>query len=110
MEKRLVNLTPHAIHFIDEQGAVKMTVEPSGVIARCATTTITTGEIAGIPVTTTEYGEVVNLPAPEKGTIYIVSSLVAQHCKDRGDVFVPGEQVRDDQGRVIGCRSLGLAS
>lgn len=58
-------------------------------------------------VTGTSYGEVEGLPAPSNGTIYIVSSLVAARCVGRTDVFIPNESVRDEQGRIVGCRSLG---
>ncbi len=103
----IVNLTPHAINFVSAEGTQILTVEPSGTIARVSSRTVTIGEVAGIPVTATEYGEVENLPAPEDGVVYVVSSLVAQRCKDRADVFIPNESVRDEQGRIVGCRSLG---
>ena len=33
-------------------------------------------------------------------------SLAAQACGDRDDVLVPGEAIRDEVGRVIGCNGL----
>lgn len=99
---QLVNCTPHAINIIDGP-----TIPPSGIVARVKATTVKVGDINGIPVTATMFGEVENLPEPEFGTIYIVSSLVAQARPDRDDLFIPNESVRDDQGRIIGCRSLG---
>lgn len=104
---KFTNLTPHAITFLAEDGSVLRTVEPSDTLARVSTKTVTIGDIDGIPVTATEFGEVEGLPEPEDGTIYIVSSLVAQRVPNRGDVFIPNESVRDDKGRIIGCRSLG---
>ena len=109
-EIKMVNLTPHAITFVNAEGNVARTVTPSGSLARVSCKTVTVGEIAGIPVTETVYGEVEGLPSPQENTIYIVSALVAQRCTGRTDVFVPSEQIRDDQGRVIGCRSLGRVS
>ena len=106
----LVNLTPHAISFIAEDGSVVRTIDPSGTLARVSTHTVTIGEVDGLPVTATEFGEVEGLPEPQEGTAYIVSSLVAQRVTDRVDVFIPNESVRDDNGRIIGCRSLGLLS
>ena len=107
MTQRIVNLTPHAITFVNNEGNAIMTVQPSGTVARVKTGTIMTGEFCGIPVTATEYGDIENLPEREEGTIYIVSSLVAQRCPEREDVFIPNESVRDEQGRIIGCKSLG---
>lgn len=107
----IINLTPHSINFVDASGAPLVTVEPSGQLARVTAHTVTTGSVSvgdvTIPTTGTTYGEVEGLPAPEEGTIYIVSSLVASRCPDRTDVFIPNESVRDEKGRIIGCKSLG---
>lgn len=102
----IVNLTPHTINFVLEDGSTKA-IPSSGTIARVSVQNLPNGEILGIPVTQTVYGEVENLPEPTDGTIYIVSSLVAQRCHDRDDVFIPNEPVRDEEGRITGCRSLG---
>lgn len=104
---QFINLTPHAINFIGEDDSVLRTVEPSGTLARVSTKTVTIGDIDGIPVTATEFMEVDGLPEPKWGTVYIVSSVVAQRVPNRLDVFIPNESVRDDKGRIIGCRSLG---
>lgn len=103
----IINLTPHAINFIGANNAPILTVEQSGTLARVSCLTITTSEIAGIPVTATFYSEVQGLPEPQDGVVYVVSSLVAQRCPDRQDVFIPNESVRDENDRIIGCRSLG---
>ena len=108
---KIVNLTPHSISFVDPNGNPVLTVEPSGTLARVSTKIVQTGQRRFgdmvLPVTETEFGEVEGLPDPEKGTVYLVSSLVAQRCKGRGDVFIPNESVRDSEGRIVGCRSLG---
>ena len=106
METKILNLTPHAINFCSSDGTVILTVESSG-LARVACKTVTKGEINGIPVTENEYSEIEDLPAPQKDTIYLVSALVAGRCKDRKDVFIPNELVRDEKGNIVGCRSLG---
>lgn len=104
---KYMNLTPHAITIMPD-GSVPLVVPASGQLARVSTRTVQTGTVNGwIPVTETEYGSVEGLPAPEDGTIYIVSALVAGRCKERDDVFIPNESVRDDKGRIIGCKSLG---
>lgn len=103
---KLVNLTPHAITFITDTET--QVIEPSGTLARVSTKTVLTGEtVSGIPVTKTEFGVVEGLPDPEEGTAFIVSSLVAGRVLERTDVFIPNESVRDDAGRIIGCKSLG---
>ena len=105
--RTLINLTPHAITFCDAEGNATLTVEPSGQLARCTTKTVIIGTINGIPVTKTEFGEVEGLPEATENTIFLVSSLVASRVPDRLDVFIPNESVRDDKGRIIGCKSLG---
>ena len=107
MNMKMINLTPHEINFVDGNGTLLLTVEPSGQLARVSVRTGTVGEIGGIPVTQSVFGEVEGLPAPEDGTIYIVSALVAGRVPDRRDVFIPNESVRDDKGRIVGCKSLG---
>jgi hypothetical protein len=106
--KKIINLTPHAINFVGEAGDIIKTVEPSGQLARVSTKTVVRGDIDGIPITETEFGEVEGLPEPREDTIFIVSSLVAQRCWERQDVFIPNESVRDEKGRIIGCKSLGI--
>lgn len=107
MKTNIVNLTPHAVSFINADGATVLTVEPSGTIARVGSRTVQIGTLNGLPVTQTEFGEVQDLPEQKDGTVYLVSSLVAQRVPERSDVFIPAESVRDSAGRIIGCRSLG---
>lgn len=86
-------------------------VHPSGQLARVTSRTVQVGSVdcggMTIPLTATEYGEVEGLPEPEDGTIYVVSSLVAQSFRERDDVFIPNESVRDEDGHIVGCKSLG---
>ena len=103
---KLVNLTPHSITFVDAFGNAVLTVEPSGLVARCSVVREKIGEINGIPVNQTRFGKVENLPEPQEGTIFIVSALTAQAVPEREDVFITDDAVRDEQGRIIGCRAL----
>lgn len=108
---KIINLTPHSITFVSDDGTSIMTVPASGAVARVSVETVVMGLVdvgeIQIPITGTTYGEIEGLPAPQDGTIYVVSSLVAQRCRDRKDVFIPNESVRDENGRIVGCRSLG---
>lgn len=107
----IVNLTPHAITIIGENK--NLVIEPSGIVTRIGSYTKTVGLLIAenqgpfeIPVTVTKYDEVENLPEPVNDTIYIVSAMVANAIK-RHDLYIPNETVRDDKGRIIGCKSLG---
>lgn len=97
----LINLTPHAINIIDGP-----TLPPSGTVARCAVTRQQVGTVDGVTVNSTRFGAVDGLPAPAAGTYYIVSALVAQACPDRTDLLITDDAVRDDAGKIIGCRAL----
>lgn len=105
---RLVNLTPHTINIIGEDGTV--TVLPaSGAIARVATVRQILppiGDGTEIAAYRTTYGEVSGLPEPAPSTGYVVSAIVRQAAPHRPDVFSPGELVRDADGQPIGCRGL----
>jgi hypothetical protein len=101
MEQKIVNLTPHPLVFADRR-----IVESSGV-ARCTQTDVEIGSFAGLPIVVTQFGEVVGLPEPVEGTAYVVSSITAQACKGRMDVFVPARPIRDAQGRIVACGALG---
>ncbi len=50
-------------------------------------------------------GQVENLN-PIEGVGYIVSLAVAQAARDRKDLFVPDDLVRDEKGVIVGCRRL----
>lgn len=110
MARRLVNLTPYTINIVTDDGAPIMSIPPTGQVARIPTKIENLGEVEidgkMIPVTKTVYGEMEGLPDPVPGVTYIVSVFIANHVPERGDVFVPGEQVRNDSGKVVGCRSL----
>ena len=98
-----VNLTPHVIN----ETVSGRSFAPSGEVARVATTMVDAGGIEGIPLFRAEYGEIEGLPAPKyDGTVYIVSGMVLAAIKDRADCVAPGELVRDEDGKPIGCKGF----
>lgn len=119
LEVDIINLTPHAIDII--VGDITIEIPPSGTVARVKGTCRTYDWFQGshgedticIPLTQTSYGgnsnSIVNLPEPSEGKVYVVSALTAQHCRDLGrqDIFVPTGTIRDCNGQIIGCSSLG---
>ena len=120
-EAKVVNLTPHAITMvgIDQNGnSYPAAVYPaSGDVARCEEKTVEIGSIDGVPITKTQLGDVgivskdgnhEPMPPVKADTIYLVSTRTAQAMKDRPDIFIPNESVRDEQGRIVGCKSFGV--
>jgi len=102
-----VNLTPHEIRVVSQDGNVILVIPPSGRVARVATTQEKVSEINGIPVIKTSIGDVQGIPEPQPDTVYIVSTLVAQ-AADRQDVVAPDTSpqgaVRDSKGQIIGVK------
>jgi len=101
---KFVNLTPHEIVF----GVNK--IPASGIVARVASLP---GQDLGNGLwTAPQWGEVEGLPAPEEGTIYVVSALVAGRVGNtRDDVYSPGtgpadNAARDQHGRIVGVTRL----
>lgn len=103
----IVNLTPHSIVLID--GKTRTAIPSSGV-ARVGSTP---GQhLGGFLWSGTSFGEVEGLPAPNPGTIYVVSALVAARIgNSRDDVFSPGTgpndgAERNEKGQVTGVTRL----
>jgi len=105
---KLINLTPHNVVIVDEQGNVILDIPPSGQVARVRVKQTPTGEVCGIPVVQTTFEGVENLPGPREGVIYVVSSMVAQVVSGRQDVVAPDTSpesvVRDEDGRIVGVK------
>jgi len=97
----IVNMTPHAITVVGHDP-----IPPSGDVARVSVTDTPAGYIGDYPVSVQETGEVEGLPDPVPGVYYIVSTMVRLALPDRLDLLSPGQLVRDDAGRPIGCQTL----
>jgi hypothetical protein len=106
----LINLTPHPVTIFTADR--KIQIPPSGDIARCfgdtararRTVTVDGHEIALVTDATTT--TVTGLPPAEPDVLLIVSRLVALAAPDRPDLVFPHTPVRDDTGRIQGCRAL----
>jgi hypothetical protein len=96
-----VNLTPHTIN----EAVTGKNFESSGIVARVKSEAKIIEEIDGIAIFQNSYGEVENIPAEKENTLYIVSGLVLE-ASDRTDLVAPGELVRDEQGKAVGCKGF----
>ena len=105
------NLTPHTVSIINEDGTVKAAF-PSEGIARASQTAEHVGELDGIELVSMKFGATEDLPAPEDGIYYIVSVITANAAKAEGrttsDLVITADPVRDDSGRIIGCKRFAL--
>lgn len=100
----LVNCTPHAVNIVQQDGKT-LTIESSGIVPRCSSTETIDQVIGLIEVSKQKLGDVEGLPEEIPGTYFIVSRLVAS-ASNRSDLLVPGQGIRDDEGRIIACKGL----
>ena len=105
-----INLTPHKLDIVcDVEGFEHIhVVQPSGFVARVEQKLTQEHDDNGVIWYRPEYGDVIGLEEPRDGVVYIVSGMVLAAISGRDDVLAPGELVRDEAGRVIGCRGLKL--
>lgn len=98
----IINCTPHEINL---PGRV---IPSSGILPRASENRSDREPIDGIPVVAKTFGIIENLPDPVPDTIYVVSALAAQAAWANGrfDVYCPGDPVRDEAGKIIGCQAL----
>jgi|BioPla2DNA2_1021312.scaffolds.fasta_scaffold03838_2 hypothetical protein len=113
---KVVNCTPHDVVIVKEDDFY--VIEKSGIIPRLKEVQTKLNEInfqatkldevrdISVDIVQKSFNEIEGLPEKQEGTIYVVSALVAGAAKDRDDLFVPNDTVRDENGRIIGCRNL----
>lgn len=104
----VINMTPHSIHIVSPEGGRIREYPASGSTIRLTSETVPDGTLPdGTPITKTVFGKSVGLPDERPDTVYLVSQLVKNACPDRKDLLVPAEVVRDADGNIVGCKSLG---
>ena len=117
---KIINRTPHTITIygtgsIDDAPTCVLPAAPRQGIARVEQadsrgSTLTCGDDS-VPVGSTTWGRIVGLPAEAETDVrHVVSVIVAEAARASGrstsDLYVPGGQVRDSSGRIVGCCSL----
>lgn len=111
----ILNLTPHAITLMVPSGA-PITFPPDGRVARAASISkpVDVLDLDGVEVevVSTEFGAPEGLPDPEHGVRLIVSAITAAAAKAAGrsvgDLLLVSDPVRDQEGRIVGCRRFAL--
>jgi hypothetical protein len=106
----VVNLTPVETVFFGAD-APMTSLQRSARPARCPEIKqyVKTVEINGHPVKVfrVSYGDTTDLPREEPGTDLVVSRIVAAEHRSRSDLLFPLSEVRDRDGKLVGCRELG---
>mgnify|MGYP000998195436 CR=1 FL=1 len=107
---KIINLTPHTLNIYDSANDLVETVPPSGMVARANVTRTLVEKRGHIEMYASVFFGAKALGAPEPDGVYVVSALYLSALRAAGlddtGVYVPGEAVRDEAGRVIGCVGL----
>lgn len=109
-EKNIVNKTPHKITLLDEDDNIIRNLPPADEPARLKTKEHIVDRVfedsnKGVPIKKTDIIGVKNLPKSNENKFYLVSRTLASKL-NRDDLLAPNELIRDNEGNVIGCKSL----
>ena len=99
---KIVNITPHAI--VVRTPAGDTTFQPDGTVARVSVSTAQNGTINGFETRKDEFGGVEGLPAQSPDVFFIVSRMVKEAAKERGDLLSPDTgktAIRNEQGQIV---------
>lgn len=104
----LRNLTAHPVVLVGENDSILLPgcSSPPRIFDEVVRSSSVTVDQLDIPVRDITAGSVSGLPEPLDDVLLIVPRIVAAACPDRPDLVVPYEDVRDHDGRVIGCRAF----
>ena len=101
----LVNMTPHPITILNEDGEVEKEIPSSGIVPRVQYQRTLVEEVEEVKVWQQSQAEITDLPDFQEGVFVIVSKMVAEAAK-RHDLIVPTDMVRNDDGVVLGCQGF----
>ena len=108
-----VNMTMHPINLLTTEGEEIAVIEPSGQTVRLDEEWSPIGTFTIndhlVDLLHCDYSSG-SIPEKVKGTIYIVSAMVANAFPDRNDFVMVAKTVRDDNGRIIGCTAFASAT
>ena len=102
----LYNTTPHPVN-LHPDGGGEITIPAAIEPLRLREHREKIGELApGLPINKVEYSpEGIELTSPSGGVYFIVSAVVAARLP-REDFLIVDETVRDEEGKIIGCRAF----
>lgn len=110
-ECELVNMTPHSITVYQMDGVTPVVTIPSSGMVRVAETVRVCyeGEVPLVQIVR-DPDKIDGLPTRIIGQYVIVSDLAYRAAKPLGrdDLLRPGPAVRDEAGRIVGCKGLAI--
>lgn len=113
VECELVNMTPHPVTVYQMDGVTPVvTVPSSGMVRVPEDVRLYSASEGGVPLVAIERdpNKVEGMPGFKEDRYVIVSDLAYQAARTFGreDVLRPGPAVRDETGRIIGCKGLAI--
>ena len=107
------NYTPHALNIHNLEGNEVIATIPSSGMVRVAETVHTVSDGEGeVPLVeiVRDPTKLEGLPEEKDGHVVIVSDITYQAALPLGrkDLLRAGPAVRDESGRIIGCKGLAL--
>jgi hypothetical protein len=104
---KIVNLHGYAVSYYDFNGNITVLEAGKGVPKLNATYTVVCSE-NGIKIGKFAYPapESVGIPKPQKDTYYVVSKEVCQAYPERKDLIYPSNFVKNEEGKIVGCKML----
>lgn len=103
----ILNLTPHEITIVRENGEVIHSIEPEKDAAKLGIKRVLDVPIDGIPISKIVFGAPENLPEAKEGVFLIVPHFIKSAYPLRTDLLVTAETVKNHKGKTVGCKSLG---
>lgn len=104
---KIINLTPHDLNICGRDNKIIQTIPSSGIV-RVIEKKEEFGDINGIPLVRKRFLESEGLPEPQIDTFYFVSIIVIQANPTRNDLITSSELVRDEKGRILGCKEFSI--
>jgi hypothetical protein len=104
----VVNLTPHDINVIMEDGS-NIVLPKCSTPARCSEYVLHTfTDILPVNVVSKKFGDTENLPNYKEGTYYVVSAIVKAANPYRMDLLLVNDTVRNSEGQIVGCKTFAM--
>jgi hypothetical protein len=104
----IINLTPHEVVIMDNNKEIILKLPKCPNPPRLSERREVVGIVNNTLINRVTFSvEGDYLPPQKEGTYYVVSRLIAEAIK-REDLLIPDEAVRDEEGRIIGCKSFAI--
>lgn len=105
---KVVNLLGYPVSYHNYNGDITEFPAGKGLPQKLTGTLTVVDTAEGINVIKFVYPttDAIGIPKPAKDTFYIVSQQICQAYPDRKDLVYPSNFVKNEEGKIIGCKML----